>query len=587
MSSPADYRIPRTSQAQVAAPDEHEHMSEHASEHASEHTSERTSVTPRASFGIPRPQKSLLRRQHSPPPPAPPPPPPPPAAYSRSFSSPRGAGLPVRTAARGLGASPHIVEEAPRGGLLDPDFAASVAGAGAGGKSAGSASTVSTAAASSVWDELDDLKSRIRRLEVTGHIPAASSRAGDASNSSGDRPRTATTTVTTMSSSPRHKVGHGTVASPIHSTFGGALATTTTAATAAAAAAAATTSHPLLHTALAKSKAVLPPDVYRHLELAAKDALDLANTVGAPGAASTATNAAVNGDRTVRRKADSVCRSLTELCLALSEHRHNMAPPAHHPFIQAQFGASRPASRLVTGDLDRESAVGSSRQSVVGDGLRSRPVAMGRFAERKNSFASLHVAAAAAGFSPRSDPITSSSSITAAGAVATAGTIRHRSSMGLKAGFTERDRERFRAPSRAATEVGVGGGGGGVAPQRLRLSHPISREYTPPESGSSARRSLALPITSGAMSSPLVVASSPVTTTRRFFSDGPRRSQDFTPINDRLVGPASADTTRYSTGSIGRSGLRSLRESVDLDGDDRRLTAVKRAEAATERLLRR
>ena len=566
------------------------------SEHASEHTSERTSVTPRASFGIPRPQKSLLRRQHSPPPP----PPPPPSGYSRSFSSPRGgAALPVRTVARGLSAAlhtnTHIAEEGPRAGLLDPDFAASIAGTGTGtgGKSAGSASTVSTAAASSVWDELDDLKSRIRRLEVTGHIPAA----GGASNSSGDRPRTATTTVTTVSSSPRHKVGHAVAASPIHPTaFGGALAITSAQQQQQAQSAQpATTSHPLLHTALAKSKAVLPPDVYRHLELAAKDALDLANTVGAPGAASTAANAAVNGDRTVRRKADSVCRSLTELCLALSEHRHNIAP-AHHPFIQAQFGASRPASRLVTDasfgrDGDRESTVGS----LVGDGLRSRALAAGRFAERKNSLASLQaVAQAAGGFGPRSDPITSPSpaSITA-GAVAAAGAIRHRSSMGLKEGFSERDRERFRAPSRAATEVG----GGAVAPQRLRLSHPISREYTPPEASSSARRSLALPTASGAMSSPLVMASSPAatTTTRRFFSaalDGPRRPQDFTttggPINDRLVAPASADNTaRYSTGSIGRGGLRSLRESVDLDGDSRRLTAVKRAEAATERLLRR
>ena len=569
------------------------------SEHASEHASERTSVTPRASFGIPRPQKSLLRRQHSPPPP----PPPPSAGYSQSFSSPRGgAALPVRTVARGLGTAlhtnTHIAEEGPRAAdLLDPDFTASVAGTGTGtgGKSAGSASTVSTAAASSVWDELDDLKSRIRRLEVTGHIPAA----GGASNSSGDRPRTATTTVTTVSSSPRHKVGHA-VASPIHpTTFGGALAIAAPQQQQQAQSAQpATTSHPLLHTALAKSKAVLPPDVYRHLELAAKDALDLANTVGAPGAASTAANAAVNGDRTVRRKADSVCRSLTELCLALSEHRHNIAA-AHHPFIQAQFGASRPASRLVTDasfgrDTDRESTVGS----LVGDGLRSRAAAAGRFTERKNSLASLQAAAqAAAGFGPRSDPITSSSSASiGAGAVAAAGAIRHRSSMGLKEGFSERDRERFRAPSRAATEVG-GGGGGGVAPQRLRLSHPISREYTLPEASSSARRSLALPTASGAMSSPLVVASSPATTTttRRFFSaalDGPRRPQDFAttggPINDRLVGPVSTDNTaRYSTGSIGRGGLRSLRESVDLDGDSRRLTAVKRAEAATERLLRR
>jgi len=510
---------------------------------ASEHLDDRTSVTPRASFGT-RPQ-SLLRRENSP-------------GHSRSFSladsSPR-TRLDNKASTRGLSDSPHINDHSSTS-LIDQDFAVSVAGGG-GGRSVDSASTVSTAAASSVWDELDDLKSRIRRLEVTGHIPA-SSRAGGASNSSGDRPRTATTTVTTVSSSPRH---NATSISPINSTFSGAPN--------------ATTSHPLLHTALAKSKAVMPPDVYKHLELAAKDALDLANTVGAPGAAAP-TN--MSADRTIRRKADSVCRSLTELCLALSENRHNITP-AHHPFIQVQFAGSRPASRAFGVDSvisrDRESIL-AGRESVLGD--RLPPRAIGRFAERKNSLASLGVAA---GYSPRSDPIASPT---------TAGTIRHRNSMGLKEGFSEeRERERFRAPSRAITEVNT-------TPRlpnpHSRLSHPITREYTTQDTNSTLppRRSSMAP--AGTHSSPL--GPSP---NKRFFSDNPSRmSQEFTmtggPVNDRLVSAASADpdmSTRFGNGSLGRTGsrriVRGLRECVDLDSGH--LTALRRAEAATERLLKR
>ncbi|KAF8543987.1 hypothetical protein BDD12DRAFT_148113 [Trichophaea hybrida] len=523
MSSPADYRTRRMSQA-------------------SEHLEDRTSVTPRASFGA-RPQ-SMLRRENSP-------------GHSRSYSmadsSPR-TGLANRASTRGLSASPQIDDNSGPS-LIDQDFALSVAGGGGGGRSADSASTVSTTAASSVWDELDDLKSRIRRLEVTGHIPA-SSRAGGASNSSGDRPRTATTTVTTVSSSPRHNAAG---ISPVNSTFSGTPN--------------ATTSHPLLHTALAKSKAVMPPDVYKYLELAAKDALDLANTVGAPGAAAP-TN--MSADRTVRRKADSVCRSLTELCLALSENRHNIAP-AHHPFIQAQFAGSRPASRAFGMESvigrDRESIL-AGRESVLGD--RLPPRAIGRFAERKNSLASLSVTA---GYSPRSDPIASPT---------TAGTIRHRNSMGLKEGFLEeRERERFRASSRAITEVN--------ATPRLpnsRLSHPTTREYTTQDTNSTLppRRSSIAP--TGTHSSPL--GPSP---NKRFFSDNPSRmSQEFTmtggPVNDRLVNAANADpdmSTRFANGSLGRTGsrriVRGLRESVDLDSG--RLTALRRAEAATERLLRR
>src|SRR5690606_31857514 len=108
----------------------------------------------------------------------------------------------------------------------------------------------------SVWDELDDLKSRIRRLEVTGRVPAAGS------NSSGDRPRTATTTVTTMSASPRRDKAGSTQngISPAGSVYSVAPSPA---------------QHPLLHAALTRSKQHISGDVYKHLESAANDAMSL------------------------------------------------------------------------------------------------------------------------------------------------------------------------------------------------------------------------------------------------------------------------------------------------------------------------
>jgi len=501
----------------------------------SEHE-ERPSIAPRPTFNA-RPQRGL-RRENS-------------HGHSRSFSvvesSPR-TSFNSRALTRGLGASPLIDDKLAPPAVDEREYAASIAGAGSGGRSVDSVSTASTTAASSVWDELDDLKSRIRRLEVTGRMPALG--AGNASNSSGDRPRTATTTVTTMSSSPRNNAVPG--ISPINSTFGGSNPSTTT------------TSHPLLHTALAKSKAVMPPDVYKHLELAAKDALDMANTVGAPGSGAP-TVAGV--DRNVRRKADSVCRSLTELCLALSENRHIIAPPPQIPFIQAQFIQTRPASRgvgteSVYGGRNRDSLGG--RESVISQRLPSR--AIGRFAERKGSLASLN---ASAGYSPRSDPTPSPG-------------MRHRSSLMLQEGF---EADSFRAPSRAGTEIG--------GPQRFSNNrYSVPREYTTHDVQSTlaSRRSSMAPN----------IQSSPLAPTKRFLSslgDGASRSQEFTmtggPINERLASAMNAQdpeasASRFGSGALQRAPsnrrlARPLRDGVDID----RATAIRRAEAATERLLKR
>jgi len=170
----------------------------------------------------------------------------------------------------------------------------------------GTESTVSTTAPSTVWDELDDLKSRLRKLELTGLLPKSSNAAMSTVND--DRPPTATTTVTTVSSSPkRRQIGS---ISPEASTMKSLGLTSL---------------HPLLHSALATAKPIVKPNLYRALEATASDALILAAMTGStdpqgasPGQASVA-GPASGVDRQLRRKADSMCRSLTELCIALAE----------------------------------------------------------------------------------------------------------------------------------------------------------------------------------------------------------------------------------------------------------------------------
>ncbi|RHZ68129.1 putative LPXTG-motif cell wall anchor domain protein [Aspergillus thermomutatus] len=168
----------------------------------------------------------------------------------------------------------------------------------------GTESTMSTTAPSTVWDELEDLKSRIKKLELTGKLPPSSQAA--ISTISGERPRTATTTVTTVSSSPNHnhKISSSTAETE--------------------AATATNPVHPLLQSALLKAKYVLKNEVYKSLEAAVTDALALSSLLGtnkAPSGGVSVVNGYGSSDRQSRRKADSVCRSLTELCLALSDEQ--------------------------------------------------------------------------------------------------------------------------------------------------------------------------------------------------------------------------------------------------------------------------
>ena len=176
----------------------------------------------------------------------------------------------------------------------------------------------SQTAPSTVWDELDDLKSRIKKLELTGKIPSTSNAAVTGGGSSSDRPRTATTAPTTIDSSPKQDrkqdqdAGAGAQRSKPPTPTSLTLADI----------------HPTLHVALAKAKALLSASLYRTLEATAMDALQLVAMTGSAGPQGTTFSAAsiINGvtvsDRHIRRKADMMCRNLTDLCLALCEGKH-------------------------------------------------------------------------------------------------------------------------------------------------------------------------------------------------------------------------------------------------------------------------
>lgn len=162
----------------------------------------------------------------------------------------------------------------------------------------GTDSTMSTEEApSTVWSELYDLKSRIKKLELTGKLPSSSA----AAMSTVERPQTATTTITTLSSSSKHGRGSTT---PIESVIDGVRATV----------------HPLLHEALRKARPVLDADIYQKLEATASDALQLASVMGSglQSGNAPANGALSSGERQLRRRADSMCRGLTELTIALS-----------------------------------------------------------------------------------------------------------------------------------------------------------------------------------------------------------------------------------------------------------------------------
>lgn len=168
----------------------------------------------------------------------------------------------------------------------------------------GTESEVSTTAPSTVWDELTELKSRMKKLEHSTNY----SRANGSSRETQERPDTGNT--------------HTTASTSWQSSHGDLLSNAITRITSQDL----LESHSLLHSALRKAKGTVSSDVYRALESSASDALNLyalsrAVNINDPhnDAHSTA-NGQSSSSKRIMMKAESMCRSLTELCIALCDN---------------------------------------------------------------------------------------------------------------------------------------------------------------------------------------------------------------------------------------------------------------------------
>jgi hypothetical protein len=404
----------------------------------------------------------------------------------------------------------------------------------------GTESTTSTNAPSTVWDELDDLKSRIHRLELTGKLPPTSAAA--LIKASEERPPTATTTVTTMSISPRKPAaGQQTDAGSTTSSQREA--------------------HSNLHSALTKIKAILSPEVYRALETAANDALALSSMMGTPGqpgpisgSASVVSGGPAVTDRQLRRRTDSVCRSLTELCIALGEPSSRPAATVPIPQVVTTQLSPNPNPQLeppVTPTMMNNKTYSVSRRSSVAPEqvmqVISSPRAISKFEERRNMILNGNSLT-----SPRntaSTPTTPSDSMAAARraslvisrarrAVTEEPEDGRQSSLlrsrrpagdesddgGRRTSFLVRSRRgtvgeedegsRFRAPSRAITEVSGSRGNTREYPYISNAPTPLPEVNTPQPPSALSRRRF---ITSNLQPSRLTVPSASSTpSTRRF-----------------------------------------------------------------------
>lgn len=211
-----------------------------------------------------------------------------------------------------------------------------------------STSAESQTAPSTVWDELDDLKSRIKKLELTGKLPTTSGAAVNTSSPQMERPRTATTAPTTIDSSPKRDQKAGEEQTSEESQSPAA--------------------YPLLHAALAKAKPLLNPALYRSLEATASDALQLAAMAGGSPSGTQ--------DRQMRRKADNMCRNLTDLCLALCDGKHETSITASPVAIDTNLSMrySRAPSRVDTERASRPlSRLEARRSSIFGAGSLHSP----------------------------------------------------------------------------------------------------------------------------------------------------------------------------------------------------------------------
>jgi hypothetical protein len=300
---------------------------------------------------------------------------------------------------------------------------------------------------SNVWDEMQELKSHVNRIENRGY---ASNVAG--SNGSGERPRTATTTVTTISSSP--KVGLGYKASG-DSRLGPEVANI----------------HPNLHQAMARCKTFVSPAIYRALESAAAEALEMAATSrnNVPNGSIYGSATVMSGERQMKRKADNICRSLTDLCVALIDGQLPQETPKR--FSSQSFSQRResrdfstPVSKMPAEMVNQRNY--SRQQSLEPEEYRpteSRPSSSRALERLEARRVSLMATGTPVG-SPR-EPLSAVSQSRAglqdhakssplAASLVRSGTSLLRSRQQQQQAEDDDDQRSFRAPSRAVTEVG-------------------------------------------------------------------------------------------------------------------------------------
>ncbi|KAF2628280.1 hypothetical protein BU25DRAFT_410371 [Macroventuria anomochaeta] len=290
----------------------------------------------------------------------------------------------------------------------------------------GTESHGSTGPAASVWDELDELKTRIKKIEQGGGKTPATSNAAVA-QASAERPRTANTSATTVSSSPHQQRKPN--ASPSESTVD----------------APSTKVHPLLRDALAKAKQHTTHSVYRVLESTATEAIALAEMAGSTGmlgSAASVYSGAATADRQVRRKADNICRSLTELCIALCDTKPSLASSAMRSSAAA---VTRRPSVQVNGESPKPLRDSEETGSVVSFSGVSPSRALERIEARRTS-----MLAASTSKRDSSQETNSTSDALAASRIQRAGTSLNRTRRQSDAEEDEDDT--LRAPSRAMTD---------------------------------------------------------------------------------------------------------------------------------------
>lgn len=240
-------------------------------------------------------------------------------------------------------------------------------------------SSVDSQAADTVWDELDELKSRIRKLESSDKKPSTSSAAASGSS---DRPRTATTAPTTINSSPKQSRKPDPADAPMdtpappaieqHNEVGSAWSHI----------------HPLLHDALARSRDSLSSNVFHNLEAVVADALQLAALTGS---AASSTAIGVANERQVRRRVDNLCRNMTDLCISLRDSKPETSPIVSSP---ATLPIEHPPADL---PLRRFSRTSSLAVTASGAGR-----SLSRLEQRKASLLGPHTLGESPAASPRS-----------------------------------------------------------------------------------------------------------------------------------------------------------------------------------------